>query len=223
MIRHWTIVGVVSLLLLNFSLFAADTELPPPSTEEVTTGLTVIMDCVSASLVTSCTDSGIALPCSNVAMDMESRLPSRISYFLADPYEYQMALEPRDSGGGFFSALWSLLNSATDNPLTSAVYIAMATRGYGPSKFLLSGYISFEYPEGVTLEDVLAIWSSREDTGDSIKLTVDMQLYGDAVIKPLYVTGQFAMSVDEEGDIVIDPVGTYNINSYTYQGGQFRM
>ncbi|MBR2282227.1 MAG: hypothetical protein IJ863_06370 [Spirochaetales bacterium] len=207
---------------MNTSLYAADTEVPP-SSDEVATGLTVVMDCVSASLVTECTDSGIALPCSNVSMDIESRLPIRISYFLADPFEYMKALEPKDSGTGFFSALWSLLNSATENPLTSAVYIAMATRDYSPSKYLLSGYISFDYPDGVTLDDVLAIWSSRVDTDESIIMTVDMQLYGEAILRPLYVTGEFGMSVNADGDIVIDPIGTYNINNYTYQGGQFRM
>ncbi len=222
MIRHWTIVGVVSLLLLNFSLFAADNEIPPTN-EEVANGLTVIMDCVSASLVTECTDSDIDLPCSNVSMDFESMLPSRISYFLADPSEYVKALEPKDATGGFFAVLWSLLNSVTENPLTSAVYVAMATRDYHSADYLLSGYISFKYPEGATLDDVLAIWSSREDTNQSIYLTVDMQLYGNHLDRPMYVTGVFAMSVDDTGDIVIDPVGTYNINSFTYQGGQFRM
>ncbi len=210
-------------MLLNISLFAADTEVLPPSADEISGGLVVIMDCVSASLVTECTDSDIGLPCSSVSMDMTTRLPIRISYFLADPYEYLKALEPRDAGGGFFSALWSLLNSTTENPLVSAVYIAMATRGYTRAGYLLSGYIGFEYPEGATLDDVLAIWSSREDTNQSIVLTLDMQLYGNLVLNPIYLTGVFEMSVDETGDIVIDPVGTYTINGFTYQGGQFRM
>ncbi len=181
------------------------------------------MDCVSASLVTECTDSGIDLPCCNVSMDIDTRLPKRISYFLADPSEYVKALEPKEAGGGFFSSLLSLLSNTSDNPLVSAVYIAMATRDYSSSAYLLSGYISFDYPEGANLDDILAIWSSREDTGQSISMAVDMQLYGNELNRPLYVTGTFEMSVDEEGDIVIDPVGKYIINSYIFQGGQYRM
>ena len=221
MIRRLTIVGLVSLLLIS-SLFAEETELPPTDAE-VLDSLTVIMDCVSASLVTECTDSDIDLPCSNVSMNQGSKLPRRIAYFLADPSEYVDKLSPSDSNGGFFAALLSLLNSATENPLVSAVYVAMSTRGYREGDFLLSGYISFTYPEGADLDQVLAIWSSRENTGQSIGLSVDMQVYGSKLSRPMYLTGDFSLSVDDTGDIVISSVNVYRINGYAYQGGEFRM
>ena len=221
MIRRLTIVGLVSLLLIS-SLFAEETELPPTDAE-VLDSLTVIMDCVSASLVTECTDSDIDLPCSNVSMNQGSKLPRRIAYFLADPSEYVDKLSPSDSNGGFFAALLSLLNSATENPLVSAVYVAMSTRGYKEGDFLLSGYISFTYPEGADLDQVLAIWSSRENTGQSIGLSVDMQVYGSKLSRPMYLSGDFSLSVDDTGDIVISSVNVYRINGYAYQGGEFRM
>jgi len=221
MIRRLTIVGLVSLLLIS-SLFAEETELPPTDAE-VLDSLTVIMDCVSASLVTECTDSDIDLPCSNVSMNQGSKLPRRIAYFLADPSEYVDKLSPSDSNGGFFAALLSLLNSATENPLVSAVYVAMSTRGYREGDFLLSGYISFTYPEGADLDQVLAIWSSRENTGQSIGLSVDMQVYGSKLSRPMYLSGDFSLSVDDTGDIVISSVNVYRINGYAYQGGEFRM
>lgn len=221
MIRRITIVGLVSLLLLS-CLYAEETELPPTDAE-ILDSLTVIMDCVSASLVTECTDSDIDLPCSNVSMNQGSMLPRRIAYFLADPSEYVDKLAPADSGGGFFAALLSLLNSATENPLVSAVYVAMSTRDYKEGDFLLSGYISFEYPEGADLDQVLAIWSSRENTGQSIGLSVDMQVYGSKLSRPMYLSGDFSLSVDDTGDIVISSVNVYRINGYAYQGGEFRM
>ena len=131
MIRRLTIVGLVSLLLLTNSLFAVSEE-TPPTDEEVSAALNVMLDCVSASLVTSCTDSGITLPCSSVSIEKESRLPLRIAYFLADPSEYVKAMAPPESSGGFFAALMSLLNNVTENPLVSAVYVVMATREYIP-------------------------------------------------------------------------------------------
>ena len=221
MIRRLTIVGLVSLLLLNI-LFAEDTE-TPPTTEEVSSSLTVIMDCISASLVTSCTDTDISLPCCTVSLDRESKLPLRIAYFLADPSEYADALAPSDSGYGFFAALMSLLNSAVENPLVSAVYVAMSTRGYHSGGYLLSGSISFEYPEGATFDDVLTIWSTREDTGQSIALNVDMQVFGSDMPRPMSMSGSFDMSVAENGDIVIRSDGIYLINGFHYQNGEFRM
>ncbi len=222
MIRRLTVVGLVSLLLLTNSLFAL-TESDPPSEREISLSLTVVMDCVSASLVTECTDSDVVLPCSNVSMDLESRLPKRIAYFLADPSEYVTALAPPETSGGFFSALMSLLNSATENPLVSAVYVVMSTREYSAGDFLLSGSIAFDYPEGVTLEDVLDIWTTREPTTRHITMDVDIQVFGNGVPRPLKIKGQFAMYVDTQGDIVVQSIGVYSINEYSYQGGSFRM
>ena len=222
MIRRLTIVGLVSLLLLSNSLFAIEGE-GLPTDEDVGTALTVMMDCVSASLVTSCTDSGISLPCSNVAMDKASRLPLRIVYFLADPAEYVKALAPSENSGGFFAALMSLLNNATENPLISAVYVVMATREYVPGGYFVNGSISFTYPEGATLDDVLAIWSSRAYTDQSIMLKVDMQVFGSSFERPLTLYGVFDMSVDRTGDIVVKSRDVYTINGYGFQGGEFRM
>lgn len=222
MIRRLTIVGLVSLLLLSTCLFAEDIE-SPPTTEEVSVSLTVIMDCISASLVTSCTDTDISLPCCNVSLDYRTQLPLRIAYFLADPAEYTDALAPADSGYGFFAVLMSLLNSAVENPLVSAVYVAMSSRDYKEGGYLLSGSISFEYPEGVTLDDLLAIWSTREDTDQSIALNVDMQVFGADMKRPLSISGRFDMSVAETGDIVVRSDGIYLINGFHYQNGEFRM
>lgn len=221
MMRRLITIGVVSLLLVT-SLFADDAELPPTD-EEVLDSLTVIMDCVSASLVTECTETDISLPCSNVSIIQESNLPARIAYFLADPYEYERKLAPSESGGGFFAALLSLLNGAVENPLVSAVYVAMSTRDYRQGDFLLSGSISFTYPEGADLNQLLAIWSSRENTGQSIGLSVDMQVYGSRLTRPMYLNGDFSLAVDDRGDIVISSLGIYRINGYAYQGGVFRM
>ena len=185
--------------------------------------LMVMMDCISASLVTECTDSSIKLPCSNVSMDPNVRLPKRIAYFLADPSEYVEALAPNEGYKGFLSSFLSVLNSATENPLISAVYVSMATREYAPGDYLLSGSISFDYPEGATLNEVLAIWSSREDTGKSIGMTVDMKVYGNGLSSPLSLSGNFDMSVDKTGSIIVKSADTYLINGFTYRGGEFRM
>ena len=222
MIRRLTIVGLVSLLLFSQGLFAEENE-TPPTTEEVSVSLTVIMDCISASLVTSCTDTDISLPCSNVSLDYKTQLPLRIAYFLADPAEFTSALAPQDSGYGFFSVLMSLMNTAVEDPLVSAVYVAMSARGYSEGDYLLSGSISFEYPEGTTLDDLLAIWSTRMDTDQSIAINVNMQVLGSDMVRPLSVSGRFNMSVAENGDIVVRSDGTYQINGFYYQSGEFRM
>ena len=146
MFRRFVIAGLVSLLIVS-GLYADDAVLAP-STEEVGKALTVIMDCISASLVTECTDSPISLSCSNVQMDHETNLPRRIAYFLADPAEYVVALTPKSDTSGFFAAFFALLSNTVEDPLVSAVYLAMSTRGYHQGGYLLSGSISFTYPDG---------------------------------------------------------------------------
>lgn len=222
MIRRFTIVGVVSLLLLTNVLYA-DEPIDPPSPVDVNNSLMVILDCISASLVTECTDTTIKLPCSNVSMDQEVLLPKRIAYFLADPYEFANALSPADSSAGFFSSFLSVLNTATENPMVSAVYVAMTTRDYRQGDFLLSGSIVFKYPEGSTLEDILNIWSAREDFGKSINMSLDMNVYGRKLTEPISLSGEFDMSIDKSGTILIKSADTYTINGYAYLGGEFLM
>ena len=222
MIRRFTIVGLVSLLLLTNVLYA-DELVEKPSTGDVNNSLMVILDCISASLVTECTDTTIKLPCSNVSMDPDVRLPKRIAYFLADPYEFVNALSPADSQNGFFSSFLSVLNTATENPMVSAVYVAMTTRDYHQGDFLLSGSIVFEYPEGATIEEVLNLWSAKEDNGKEINMSLDMKVYGKKLTEPISLSGDFDMSIDKSGTILIKSADTYTINGYAYLGGEFKM
>jgi len=99
----------------------------------------------------------------------------------------------------------------------------MSTREYAPGDFLLSGSIAFDYPEGVSLEDVLDIWTTRVPTTQHITMDVDIQVFGNGVPRPLKMKGLFAMYVDTQGDIVVESIGVYSINEYSYQGGSFRM
>ena len=222
MIRRLTIVGLVSLLLLTNFLYADEVE-GPPSTDDIEESLTVIMDCVSASLVTECTDTTIKLPCSNVSMDSMVHLPKRITYFLADPAEFKNAMSPSDSSTSFFASFLSVLNTAIENPMVSAVYLAMSTRGYHQGDYYLSGSITFEYPEGLTLEDILTIWSIKEETDKKIKMVVDMNLYSRKLANPVSISGSFDMSVDKNGSLLVKSADTYTINGYAYKGGEFRM
>lgn len=220
MFRRFVIAGLVSLLIVS-GLYADD-EVLAPSTEEVGKALTVIMDCISASLVTECSDSPISLSCSNVQMDHETNLPRRIAYFLADPAEYVSALTPKSDSSGFFAAFFALLSNTVEDPLVSAVYLAMSTRGYHQGGYLLSGSISFTYPDGATLDDVLEIWSTRYGTKEGIMMAVDMQLYGSELTRPLVINGNFRMGLSDRGDIVVNAVDIYTINGIGYIGGEFR-
>lgn len=222
MVRRLTIVGVVSLLLLASVLYADEVSSPLPS-GDVENSLMVIMDCISASLVTECTDTSIKLPCSAVSMDEVVHLPRRIAYFLADPSEFVEALAPSDSSKGLFTSFLSVLNTATENPMVSAVYVAMATRDYRQGDYLLSGSISFDYPEGATLDEVLTIWSDRVETEKGIEMKVDMKVYGKGLAEPVSLSGTFDMSIDKNGSITVKSADTYTINGYAYMGGEFHM
>jgi hypothetical protein len=219
MVKRFLIIFLV--VSLSFSgLYASDSE-PLPTTEEVSQALTVIMDCLSASLVTSCTNSSIKLPNSTVSISQTSNLPLRIAYFLADPSEYCKALTPATEGSGLLSTFLAFLNNTIQDPLLSTVYVVMSSRDYENGDYLISGSINFTYPEGATLNDVIAVWATRVNTDQSIGMNVDIGVYGEKMERPLTLAGNFVMSVNEEGQVEVSSVGEYTINGYRYQGGQF--
>ena len=219
MVKRFLIIFLV--VLLSFSgLYASDAE-PLPTTKEVSQALTVIMDCLSASLVTSCTNSSLKLPNSTVSISQTSNLPLRIAYFLADPAEYCKALTPATEGSGLLSTFLAFLNNTIQDPLLSTVYVVMSSRDYENGDYLISGSINFTYPEGATLNDVIAVWATRVNTDQSIGMNVDIGVYGEKMERPLTLAGNFVMSVNEEGQVEVSSVGEYTINGYRYQGGQF--
>lgn len=220
MVKRFLIIFLIALLAFS-GLYASDAE-TPPTAEEVSQALTVIMDCLSASLVTSCTNSNIKLPNCTVSMSQASNLPLRIAYFLADPAEYCAALTPAYEGNSLLSTFLAFLSNSMEDPLVSAVYVVMSSRGYSNGDYLLSGSITFSYPEGVTLDDVIDVWTTRVNTNQSIGMTVDIGLYGGKMSRPLTVSGNFVMSVNDEGEVVVSSVGAYTINNYQFQGGQFK-
>ena len=220
MVKRCLVIFLVVSLAFT-SLYATDSD-SLPTMEEVNQALTVIMDCLSASLVTSCTDTNITLPNCTVSVSQTSKLPLRIAYFLADPYEYLEALTPASEGNNIFSSFLAFLNNTIEDPLVSAVYLVMSSRGYSSGDYLLSGSINFTYPEGATLDDVIDVWTTRVNTGQSIEMSVDIGLYGEKMTRPLLVSGSFVMSVNNSGEIVVASVGEYTINNYRFQGGEFR-
>jgi hypothetical protein len=220
MVKRCLVIFLVVSLAFT-SLYATDSD-SLPTMEEVNQALTVIMDCLSASLVTSCTDTNITLPNCTVSVSQTSKLPLRIAYFLADPYEYLEALTPASEGNNIFSSFLAFLNNTIEDPLVSAVYLVMSSRGYSSGDYLLSGSINFTYPEGATLDDVIDVWTTRVNTGQSIEMSVDIGLYGEKMTRPLLVSGSFVMSVNDSGEIVVASVGEYTINNYRFQGGEFR-
>ena len=220
MVKRCLVIFLVVSLAFT-SLYATDSD-SLPTMEEVNQALTVIMDCLSASLVTSCTDTNITLPNCTVSVSQTSKLPLRIAYFLDDPYEYLEALTPASEGNNIFSSFLAFLNNTIEDPLVSAVYLVMSSRGYSSGDYLLSGSINFTYPEGATLDDVIDVWTTRVNTGQSIEMSVDIGLYGEKMTRPLLVSGSFVMSVINSGEIVVASVGEYTINNYRFQGGEFR-
>lgn len=216
---------IAALICIFISPILSAEDMQAPSNEEFATALTVIMDCVSASLVTECTDSGIVLPCSSIQIEGSTNLPKRLAYFLADPAEFMVSLTPKVEGTNkFLASVFSFLTSSAENPLVSAVYIAMSLRGYREGDFLLSGSITFDYPKGATLDGIIDVWSQRVGSCESILMNVDMQVYGNALGRPMTVCGEFEMHLSEsgEGDIVISSIGAYTINGIAFVGGEFR-
>lgn len=210
------VVVFITLVLLTSPLFALDEE-------EITNALTPFLDCVSASVLCNYVQKSFALPSSAITVYGDSNLPARISYFLADPAEFKetMELNLKSSGYDFFINLFSRISKSKDNELLNEIYNTLASKDYKLSDFIVNGWISFDYPEQITGDELMSIWLNRTETPGSIGVKIDVTLLGNKLENPVSVQGYFTLAVNSEHKIEIASVGEYSINGVEYYDGSF--
>lgn len=213
---------LVAALIVSLPL-AADESEHFPSPEEINQVMQVITDCFSASLAATYSEEHLELPSCSVSINTETYLPSRIAFFLANPYEFQLILKNEVAPQkNLLSAILSLLQNQKADPLLSATYINLSSKNYQSNSYYVNGYINLMYPENTTLNDLSQFLLSREYTENSIKLNLSLN-----VVKvsgnPVSVTfgGNFEMSVKEDGTINVSSLDSYTINGRLFEAGSF--
>lgn len=217
---------VALLLIVCFSVFANDSteqvENAFPSDEDLNNALSVIMDCLSATVAASYSPSDIVLPSCSISFSPETGLPLRFAYFLADPYTFEQALgKGIGLQNSFFSAIVSLLQKSQQDPLLSAVYLTISSHSYDVNKYILSGFMSLSYPDRITIDEIANFLMSRQHIDKTINIDLNLSVIKVKTGQPVNIEGSFRMETDENGSIVVIPVRLYKINGKTFEGGKF--
>ncbi len=206
------------LLLLLMPVFSE-----PPSEDDVAVTLTVMLDCLNSSLCAEYSPVDLELPCSTVSVDPATGLPQRIAYFLADPSDYDNVFAKALAGGSgnFWSSLFSVVSKGVSDPFLARVSYTLSSRGYKVSDYLLSGAVTFSYPDGTTLEQIKKVWLERGKAENCMNITMNLSLYGLKMAQPMTIAGDFTLSVNDEGLAIVRSVGQININGYNLASGEF--
>lgn len=209
------------VLLLVVSLFVCPL-FADLSSETVTQALNAFLDCVSAEIVCNYSKVPFSMPSSSLSVYPETQLPARISFFLADPAEFVEAIQTKVKGeGSFLSNLWSFLNKSEEDPFVTALYLALSTKEYKDSDYIINGSINFAYPDSTSIATLTSIWVDRVPTDGAIEMDVEISVLGKKLSSPLLVSGNFEIYVNNERKIEVSSVDEYTLNGVTYSGGVF--
>jgi len=209
------------LALTVFSLCAEDAAETAFQVDNISEYANVVVDCFTASVAAVYSPTKVSLPSCTVSVDSDSGLPSRVAFFLADPYEIQLAIKNSIGvKGNFLSALITLFQTQQKDPFLSSVYVTMSSREYQEKKFLINGYITLSYPEESTLESLESFLLSRSSSNGSVEASISIKI----ICKnsaPVSINGTFNMSLDENGAINVVSCGEYFINEYVLEEANY--
>ena len=210
--------AIILIFLLSLSCAFASV-----NTDNLNRGLPVIGDCLVAALVSEYSKLDITLPSTTVSIDVETRLPQRVAFFLADPADYVSTLNSAVNGStsNILATIINLLKKTVSDPVLSAVYLGLEGKQYSNSDYILMGSVSFSYPEDATLKTIFGHAAKRTPSKEGIGLTVDLEILGNKLPDTLDISGTFSISINENKNIVIAPTGIYKINNVSLEGGQF--
>lgn len=202
-------------MLICFSSFALERR------EELNKTVSAVADCFTAALVSSYSPLKVSVPSTVVSIDMETKLPQRVAFFLADPADYVSTVNSAVNltSQGFFSNITGLLSKTTSDPLLSAVFFSMSLKDYKPSDYLISGFIAVSYPEGFSIDSVKKALREKDISSQSLGLTISLTVFGNSLSESVSIDGTFTINSDSNGLITIIPSGTYVINGTEYSGG----
>ncbi len=192
------------------------------SKEDIQKAITVVVDSAAAVLTTNYGNTAIELP-SIAITAQDSGLPSRITFFLADPNSFTREISKHmgAENTNFFSNIISSFSKAVSDPLLGAVYYGLSSRHYEPGDYLISGSVVFSFPEGYEGLNVSEIIYSGITENNPVKVSTNLNLFGLQLEQPVKVVGDFLVSVENKSKLVIKSIGEYRINDTVYENGVF--
>ncbi len=197
-----------------FSLFSADNGLF--TEKDVSKGITVILDCISTSIVGEYTLKNISLPSSSIYVDTKTNLPHRISFFLVDPADFFEIIEKYIKT---YTASFNLSSDAEElSPVLISLRDNLSSKHYSHSDYFLTGSVIISYPVELDLEEIYEIFDKSFDFIDeviNIRLDLDLVLFGFEMENPMSVSGIFNLKIDGK-EVVFTSIDNYEINNIIY-------
>lgn len=187
--------------------------------------LTATLDSLYTSISSSLSDSTVTMPSTSVSIDEETRLPKRVSFFLADPHDYMTALSNATipSSQNLIQNLMNMIIRPQADPVLLEVRSYLSSRSYRQGDYILSGSVNFFYPENMTLQDLAAVWRGNETDTQPLRVTVSLTMFGSALGQDISITGTFEIRDTSDGLLSFSSIGTYTINESSYTDGFFQL
>ena len=188
-----------------------------PAPEKVEVAFIVMADCINASLASEYSPVNISLPSITMSVDGVTRLPLRLSFFLADPVDIRQAIAVSvSSRQRFLSNLFSVEVTVSQDGYLFDIGEIMSTREYRFSDYLLTGSVDFYFPQDMDVESFVRILRTRSHTDDFMKVELNLGIYEAKDQLSIFVEGAFLVSVDTEGTLVVACEDGYKVNGFAY-------
>lgn len=194
-----------------------------PDPEKVEAAFMVIADCVNASLACGISPVNVELHSVTRSVDGETSLPVRYAFFLADPGDIRNSIDSYASAfrQSFFSNLFSVEVTVARDSYLVDIGETLASREYRMSDYLLTGSVTFSFPEDMDAESLDYILRTRPQTEDFMKVGLNLGLFGTKVDGSLFIEGEFCVSVAGDGSLLFTCENGYKVNGISYEAQTF--
>lgn len=222
--RKAAVLIIIVMFMVSSLLSAVSDGSPESASEDFTDYVWAVSDSIMAVM------SRIV---SNLSPDFEginvhgrqAMLPDRIQYDKADMQNIVMALKPQSKGiAGYLSRLASKPKSVSgETPYTIACYQALAVRGYGRGRYVLSGEIGFsDADRAYTVSEIWTALMAGAAIGDLGTAKADIMIDGSRFGRPLRLEGTFHIGLSEKREIAISYEKGLKFDGKELEGGCVR-
>ena len=209
------LITVVLILVLSFSLFAAD-ETVAISNQDISKSFAVIVNAAVTALACSMNEPVIELPSTSINISNSNDIPSRISFLLTDLFSYKQTLSDNIGNANYILRLITGKENVKLSPLLFYLYSYLTQENYKVGQYVLSGnlYLYYNFSEEFNnlYEDVF----SEKEIDGNLYLVCDITVQGTGVLQDVNIKGSFELEIPGNGNFKVSPVDVFYINEKKY-------
>lgn len=168
----------------------------------------------------------ITLP--NTSMTIgENKLPSRMSFLLADVSAFvPLFTTTASNGGSLLSRIIGTTSNLVKSPLETLIIKYLESQGYKTGESRVSGFLNFFYTSEISLDTLISTIMSSMPLEGVITAQLDVVIFSSHLSpEGLAIRGDFIVKMPEINIITIVPKGDFYINDelYTSPGWSYKI